>query len=103
MIYKIAAAAALTLGTLAAPAMAEIVPAKCTLIRYGGMNTPPETFDCDFRQSGGNVSVNSKNWAFAFLAKNQGVTYIRINSQPLVFTRTGRYSLRIMQGPRAQR
>ena len=97
MIRTTLTATALALGSLAVPAMAEIVPAKCTLIRYGGMNTPPETFDCDFRQSGGNVSVTSKNWAFTFLAKNQGVSYIRINAQPLVFTRTGRYSLRLEQ------
>ena len=98
MIRTTLTAAALTLGTLAAPAMAEIVPAKCTLIRYGGMNTPPETFDCDFRQSGGNVSVTSKNWAFTFLEKNQGSAFIRINTTAnITFTRTGRYSLRVAQ------
>ncbi len=97
MIRTTLAGTALALGSLAVPAMAEIVPAKCTLIRYGGINTPPETFDCDFRQSGGNVQVWSDRWEFNFLAKNQGVTYIRINAQPLVFTRTGRYSLRVEQ------
>ena len=95
MIRTTLTAAALTLSSLALPAIAEIVPAQCTLICYGGMNAPPETFDCDFRQSGGNVTVNSKSWAFTFLAKNQGVTYNRINAQPLVFTRTGRYSLHL--------
>ena len=61
MIRTTITAAALTIGLLAVPAMAEIVPATCTLIRYGGIAKPAETFDCDFRQSGGNVSVRGKN------------------------------------------
>ena len=58
MICTTLTAAALAIGTMAAPAMAEIVPSKCTLIRYGVTNAPPQTFDCDFRQSAGNVTVN---------------------------------------------
>ena len=88
------------LGTLVVPSRAEIVPSQCRLIRYGGIDTPVENFPCDFRQSGGNVTVDSKNWAFTFLERNQGKTFIRINSIPLTFTRTGRYTLQVTQGPR---
>ena len=51
---------------LATPVSAEIVPARCRLIRYGGIETPVETFPCDFRQSGGNVQVWSERWRFDF-------------------------------------
>ena len=96
MIRSTLAATALALGSLAVPAMAEIVPAQCTLYKYQPTTTR-HLFHCDFRQSGGNVTVNSKSWAFTCLAKNQGVTFIRINAQPLVFTRTGKYSLSVKQ------
>ena len=71
MIHPSITAAALALAILAVPSKAEIVPSQCRLIRYGGINPPPENFACDFRQSGGNVTVNSKNWAFTFLEKNR--------------------------------
>ena len=97
MIRTTLIAAALTLGSLALPAMAEIVPARCRLVKYDPATLEADNFDCQFRQSGGNVQVWSDRWKFDFLAKDQGVTYIRINSEPLVFTRTGQYSLWIMQ------
>ena len=103
MIHPSITAAALALAILAVPSKAEIVPSQCRLIRYGGINPPPENFACDFRQSGGNVTVNSKNWAFTFLERNQGKTFIRINSIPLIFTRTGRYTLQVTQGSRLKR
>ena len=97
MIRTTLAAAALTLGSLAVPAMAEIVPAQCTLYKYQPTTTK-HRFHCDFRQSGGNVTVNSNNWAFTFLAANQGTKYIRINAQgAITFTRSGQYSLRVEQ------
>ena len=97
MIRTTLTAAALALGSLAAPAMAEIVPAKCTLHKYQPVTTT-QTFDCDFRQSGGNVQVRSKDWGFTFLAKDQGAKYIRINAQgAITFTKTGQYSLRVEQ------
>ena len=96
MIRSAFAATALTLGSLAVPAMAEIVSAKCTLHKYQPVTTK-ESFDCDFRQSGGNVQVWSDRWEFNFLAKDQGTKYIRINSIPLTFTKTGQYSLQVMQ------
>lgn len=90
-------AAALALGSLAVPAMAEIVPAQCTLYKYQPTSTK-ESFDCDFRQSGGNVQVWSDRWEFNFLAKNQGTGYIRINTaDAITFTRSGQYSLRVEQ------
>ena len=89
-------AAALAIAALAAPAQAEIVPASCKLIKYGDTTTV-ETFPCQFRQSGGNVTVDSQNWAFTFLAKDQGVKYIRINRIPLTFTKSSQYTLEVTQ------
>ena len=85
------------ISTLVLPARAEIVPAQCRLIRYGGMATPVESFPCDFRQSGGNVQVWSQRWTFDFPYKEQGQSFLRINRIPLTFTRTGQYTLEVRQ------
>ena len=50
-------------------------------------------------QRSGNVMVNSAEHEFNFLASEQGETYIRINSIPLRFTRTGEYTLEVTQSP----
>ena len=81
------------------PASAEIVASTCRLLSYDGQNTTVETFRCDFMQRGGNVMVNSAEHEFSFLAAEQGETYIRINSIPLRFTRTGEYTLEVTQSP----
>ncbi|AKN60031.1 hypothetical protein WB44_01590 [Synechococcus sp. WH 8020] len=81
---------------LAAPAMAEISPSKCRLIRYGDTNTV-ETFNCDFRQAFGNVQVWSDRWNFEFPIAEQGKSFIRINRIPLTFTRNGQYTLEVSQ------
>ena len=47
----------------------------------------------------GNVMVNSAEHEFNFLASEQGETYIRINSIPLRFTRTGEFTLEVTQSP----
>ena len=83
------------IGNLVLPARAEIVPAQCRLIRYGGIATPVESFTCDFRQSGGNVQVWSQRWTFDFPYSEQGKSFIRINRIPLTFTRTGQYTLEV--------
>ena len=87
----------LIIGALVTPASAEILPAQCRLIRYGGIETPVENFPCDFRQSGGNVQVWSERWTFDFPYQQQGKTFIRINRIPLTFTRTGKYTLEVKQ------
>ena len=92
------AAACLAIAT-AIPATAEIVASTCRLLSYDGPNTTVETFRCDFMQRGGNVLVNSAENEFSFLAAEQGETYIRINSIPLRFTRTGEYTLEVTQSP----
>ena len=83
----------------AIPASAEIVASTCRLLSYDGPITSVETFRCDFMQRGGNVMVNSAEHEFSFLAAEQGETYIRINSIPLRFTRTGEYTLEVTQSP----
>ena len=92
------AAATLAIAT-AIPAAAEIVPSTCRLLTYNGPVTNVETFRCDFMQRGGNVLVNSADHEFNFLAAEQGETYIRINSIPLRFTRTGAFTLEVTQSP----
>ena len=92
------AAAGIAIAT-AIPASAEIVTSRCRLLSYGGPITTVETFRCDFMQRGGNVLVNSAEHEFNFLVSEQGETYIRINSIPLRFTRTGEYTLEVTQSP----
>ena len=86
--------AALTIGALIAPALAEISPSQCKLILYGE-TTIVEKFLCDFRQSFGSVKVWSKNWNFEYPYKEQGKIFIRINRISLTFTRTRQYTLEI--------
>ena len=92
-------AAAVLAITSAIPAAAEMVPSTCRLLSYEGPYTTVETFRCDFMQRSGNVLVNSAEDEFSFLAAEQGETYIRINSIPLRFTRTGEYTLEVTQSP----
>ena len=91
-------AAGIAIAT-AIPANAEIVASTCRLLSYDGPITTAETFLCDFMQRGGNVTVFSPDREFNFLAAEQGETYIRINSIPLRFTRTGEYTLEVTQSP----
>ena len=92
MIRTTLTTSALAFAAAFAPAQAEIVKAECKLSKYG--DSPlTEIFPCDFRQSGGNAQVRSKNWNFEFLAVEQGKTYVRINSNPTSFHRLGKYSL----------
>lgn len=92
------AAAGFTVVT-AIRASAEIVASTYRLLSYDGPTTTVETFRCDFMQSSGNVLLNSAEDEFSFLATEQGKTYIRINSIPLRFTRTGEYTLEVTQSP----
>ena len=92
------APASLTIAT-AMTASAEIVSSRCRLLCYDGLKPTVETFRCDFLQSGSKVMVISPMHEFNFLAAEQGKTYIRINSIPLRFTRTGKYTLEVTQSP----
>ena len=92
------AAAGLAIAA-AIPASAGIVASTCRLLSYEGSITTVETFRCDFMQRFGNVTVFSPDREFNFLAAEQGKTYIRINSIPLRFTRTGHYTLEVTQSP----
>ena len=96
MVRTTLSAAAIALSALTASALAEIRSSKCRLIKYGDTTTV-ETFNCDFRQSGGNVQVWSDHWNFEFPYAEQGKTFIRINRIPLTFTRTGQYTLEVTQ------
>ena len=92
------AAAGLAIAA-AIPASAGIVASTCRLLSYEGSITTVETFRCDFMQRSGNVLVISAEHEFSFLAAEQGETYIRINSIPLRFTRTGEYTQEVTQSP----
>ena len=91
-------AAVIVISAIAAPVHAEIVASTCRLLRYDGSAVDVESFKCDFRQSAGNVQVWSDRWTFEFPAAEQNVSYLRINSRPLIFTRTGQYTLEVYQG-----
>ena len=99
-------AIALAIGSLLISSWSETVPARCTLARFDTTTVwdlslsskAVERFDCSFRQKGGNVQVNSKKWAFTFLAQDQDTGYVRINTlDEITFTKTGQYSLRVAQ------
>ena len=51
------------LGAVVVPSMVENIPSQCRLIRYGGIDIPVESFPCRFLYLGGNVTVDSKDWA----------------------------------------
>ena len=92
------ASASLAIAT-AITASTEIVASSCRLLSYDGTKTTVKIFRCDFLQRSGNVMVISPEHEFNFLAAEQGETYIRINSIPLLFTRTGEYTLEVTQSP----
>ena len=106
MNFKPLAAAAIAIGTLATPAKVEIVPSKCTLAKFYttsiwdlSLNSKSvERFDCLFKESDGNVTVDSRNWAFTFLIEDQGTGFIRIDTtEEITFNKTGHYSLKVKQ------
>ena len=78
---------------------AESPVSTCRLLSYDGHNTTVETFRYDFIQHGGDAMVKRAECEFRFLAAEQGETYIRMNSIPLRFTRTGEYTLEVTQSP----
>ena len=86
--------------TTAMTASAEIVASTCRLLSYVGTKTTVEMFRCDLLQRGSNTTVISPVHELNFLAAEQGETYIRVNSIPLRFTRTGEYTLEVTQSPR---
>lgn len=96
MIRTTLTAAALTLGTLAAPAMADSTKAYCTLAWYDDSMRTIEG-PCDFSQSGGNVYVDDFNYyKFAFPSAEQGKTYQRDNREEgISFNRKGQYTLNV--------
>ena len=91
-------AACLAIAT-AIPASAEIVASTCRLLSCDAPITTVESFRCDFIQRGCKALVNSAEHEFSFLAAEQGESYIRINSIPLRFTRSGEYTLEVTHSP----
>ncbi|MDA9868006.1 hypothetical protein N9C85_01070 [Synechococcus sp. AH-224-I15] len=96
MIRTTLTVAALALGSLAAPAMADSTKAYCTLAwdatSKGSIQGP-----CTFSQYSGNVYVDDFNfYKFAFPAAEQGKTYERDNkSERISFNREGQYTLNV--------
>ena len=96
MIRTTLTAAALAIGTMAAPALADSTKAYCTLAWHDdSMRTIAGT--CDFSQYSGNVYVDDFNfYKFAFPAAEQGKTYERDNkSERISFNREGEYTLNV--------
>ncbi|MEJ6827596.1 MAG: hypothetical protein QNK79_05605 [Synechococcus sp. ArSW.bin.68] len=96
MIRTTLTAAALALGSLAAPAMADSTKAYCTLAwddtSKGSIQGP-----CTFSQYSGNVYIdNFDYYKFAFPAAEQGKTYQRDTKEVgISFSRKGQYTLNV--------
>ena len=96
MIRTTLTAAALALGSLLTPALAESRKAYCTLAwddtSKGSIQDP-----CTFSQYSGNVYIdNFDYYKFAFPAAEQGKTYQRDNkSERISFNREGEYTLNV--------
>ena len=96
MIRTTLTAAALAIGSLLTPALADSRKAYCTLAwddtSKGSIQGP-----CTFSQYSGNVYVDDFNfYKFAFPAAEQGKTYQRDNkSERISFNREGEYTLNV--------
>ena len=106
MICTTLTAAALAIGTMAAPAMADSTKAHCTLSWHDHTMDKIEG-PCTFSQYQGNVYVDNFNfYKFAFPAAEQGKTYERDNkSERISFNREGQYTLNVFwekPGPKVE-
>ena len=103
MIKTTLTAAALAIGSLLTPALADSTKAYCTLawhdetVQKLHMAVPRIEGPCDFSQYQGNVYVDDFNYyKFAFPSAEQGKTYERDNREEgISFTREGRYTLNV--------
>ncbi len=89
-------AAALAIGSLLTPALADSRTAYCTLAWHDdSMRTIAGP--CDFSQYSGNVYVDDFNfYKFAFPAAEQDKTYSRNNADGMIsFRREGEYTLNV--------
>ena len=96
MIRTTLTAAALAIGSLLTPVLADSTKAYCTLAwedtTKGTIQGP-----CDFSQSGGNVYVDDFNYyKFMFPASEQGKTYELDNkAERISFSRKSQYKLNV--------
>ena len=96
MIRTTLTAAALALGSLLTPALADSRKAYCTLA-WDDTSKGSIQGLCTFSQYSGNVYVDDFNfYKFAFPAAEQGKTYERDNkSERISFNREGEYTLNV--------
>ena len=96
MIRTTLTAAALALGSLLTPALADSRKAYCTLA-WDDTSKGSIQGLCTFSQYSGNVYVDDFNfYKFAFPAAEQGKTYERDNkSERISFNREGQYTLNV--------
>ena len=96
MIRTTLTAAALALGSLLTPALADSRKAYCTLA-WDDTSKGSIQGLCTFSQYSGNVYVDDFNfYKFAFPAAEQGKTYQRDNkSERISFNREGQYTLNV--------
>ena len=96
MIRTTLTAAALALGSLLTPALADSRKAYCTLA-WDDTSKGSIQGLCTFSQYSGNVYVDDFNfYKFAFPAAEQGKTYQRDNkSERISFNREGEYTLNV--------
>ena len=96
MIRTTLTAAALAIGSLLTPALADSTKAYCTLAWHDDSMRRIDG-PCTFSQYSGNVYVDDFNfYKFAFPAAEQGKTYERDNkSERISFNREGEYTLNV--------
>ena len=96
MIRTTLTAAALAIGSLLTPALADSRKAYCTL-DWDDTSKGSIQGLCTFSQYSGNVYVDDFNfYKFAFPAAEQGKTYERDNkSERISFNREGQYTLNV--------
>ena len=96
MIRTTLTTAALALGSLMTPALADSRKAYCTLA-WDDTSKGSIQGLCTFSQYSGNVYVDDFNfYKFAFPAAEQGKTYERDNkSERISFNREGQYTLNV--------
>ncbi len=103
MIRTTLTAAALAIGSLLTPALADSTKAYCTLswhdetVQKLHMAVPRIEGPCDFSQYQGNAYVDDFNYyKFAFPSAEQGKTYQRKSTEGgISFNREGQYTLNV--------
>ena len=93
MIRTTLTAAALAIGSLGSPAMADTAEVWCFTQQTG--HAPTSVKACGFSQRQGNVRVHRDTITYVFHAEQQGIRYERVNDQGGIVFRSPNGLLRV--------